>query len=902
MTQANDTHITPAPALHQVPLTSSGATGETFDLQVGQRLGAFELVRLLGKGGMGQVFLAEQLHPVQRQVALKFMQQRLTEPKALARFEIERQALARMSHPAIAQVFEAGATADGFPYLAMEYVPGEPIDRCCERLQLPLQARIELFVRVCLGVQHAHQRGIVHLDLKPGNVLVVDVDGTPQPKIIDFGLATTAGRGQKQRSSVLAGTRGYMSPEQVGLDLDGHGSDVDARSDVYGLGVMLYELVCGAQPFTLAELSSEDMLQLRLDYLRLSPRPVPEQLRSRGRGREARLAGGDLEAIVARSMALRRSSRYESVGELIEDLRAFLSHRPVRARRVSRWHRARLYVRRNRTPVTLAGLLLILLLSGLGAVTNSMLQAQRDRDLASARQQELERVVAFQKEMLSKADAATLGARLRSTLREQYAKAAPAADVAQFESDLALANPTEAARQLLGEELLGRGVATIERDLADQPVVAVELLQSIAESYAALGAYQRAVDTLANAKARWQAIGGDAHKVRRLELMSLVWRRPLGRWQELPTEIEALTAAARAAGDAEVMLRSQMLGAEIDGLGAGKLAHSIAAARALLPEFERVFGRSSDETILAMQALAQLLSRNGDFEGAFPVWQDLLTRMATTRSEDDLLRIGAIEQLSVNYARRGEPAKALELSEEVVRLRQRLQGNEHPSTLNAMSAKVIPLANLGRLPEAVAMSRTILDTRIRALGADHPDTLRSMLNLGAYYALSDDIASAADITRDSLARRLRTLGPDNPDTYVATHNLADYELILGNVEEALRLAETTHRERHRILGPTHPESQGSLPLLARALAAAGRCERAIPMLETERSDPERLKNSSTRAQSMAAHYLAGCYRKVGRAAEADALLSALGGILDAKYEELNPPQRHVLRQIRAAAK
>ncbi len=895
---SDDTHPTP-PGLHQVRLTLGATAGESIELYPGQRLGAFELVRLLGKGGMGQVFLAEQLYPVQRQVALKFMQRRITDVNALARFEIERQALARMSHPAIAQVYEAGTSTDGFPYLAMEYVPGEPIDRCCERLRLNLRGRVELYVRVCLGVQHAHRRGILHLDLKPGNVLVAEVDGTPQPKIIDFGLATSATRVPGSRhSSAMAGTRGYMSPEQLGIRFDDGGTDVDARSDVYALGVMLYELICGAQPFGDSEFSANNTDALRRDFLNLAPQRLSERLRARGLRAEARLAAGDLEAIVARAMAVKRSERYESAGELIADLRAYLEYRPVRANHASRWRRVSLYVQRNPLPVAFAVALLLSLILGLTATTYGLLEARRERDIAAARQTEIERVATFQQRMLASADPATLGQTLQHTLAEQYASV-DAVGRENFERQLVLANPTEAARQLLDRELLDRALTTIDRDLRDQPRVAVELMRSIAESYIALGRNDRALAIVTDARRRWQAIGGESGMAFRLTFLGLSLRKQMGQSDGLAIEIDALHAAASAAGDEGTALRAQLLRAELDGLERGKLNDSLAAVRDLLPRFDRQFGPDAEESLIAKQVLALLYSRLDDYEAALPLWEELIERIGRARGEDDLLRVGTLEQLAINHARRGELESALRLHWEVVAQRQRLQGNEHPATLNALNAVAVTLSFMRRYPEAIEIGRKVLDLRARSLGPDHPASLRSSLNLGAFYAQIDNIDEAAKLTRDSLQRRLRVFGEEHPDTYTAMQNLADYELILGNADEALRLAELTLSGRQRILGQEHPEARRSVPLLARALANAGRCESAIPLLEAEREAGSG-EDSSLLAQSMAAYYLALCYRRIGRSPEADALVQdALRVLADADRAELNPPQRHALRSIRA---
>lgn len=403
------TQLTPMPSLHQVTLTKLGdaAPSDQITLHPGQRLGPFELRHLLGAGGMGQVFLAEQLYPVQRQVALKFSQQRLGTSEASVRFDIERQALARMSHPAIAQVFEAGTTADGFPYLAMEYVPGEVIDACCRRCKLTLHSRLELFIRVALGVQHAHQKRILHLDLKPANVLVTRVDGVAQPKIIDFGLALSTVRLPGQRSGMsMAGTPGYMSPEQAGVLQNGVVLDVDTRSDTYALGVILHQLLTDQPPFDADQFSGLSSDQLRSAVASFDPPRPSQQLQELKQFRMAARVRGDLDAVVGCATHPVRNQRYESASDLIDEIRNFLSFRPVRAHATTRSHRLRLYVRRNRVALAMTAALGLSLLAGLGAATYGLLQARAERDLVAARQRDLERVTEFQQSMLAGLDPA----------------------------------------------------------------------------------------------------------------------------------------------------------------------------------------------------------------------------------------------------------------------------------------------------------------------------------------------------------------------------------------------------------------------------------------------------------------------------------------------------------------
>lgn len=906
----------PAPSgLDQVPLTvvtpSAGDAPPRLELAVGRRLGPFELRRLLGTGGMGQVFLADQLYPVERQVALKFMQHRLVDGHASVRFEIERQALARMSHPAIAQVFEAGTTADGYPYLAMEYVPGEPISDYCRRCGLDLRQRLELFVRVALGVQHAHQKQILHLDLKPANLLVTEVDGEPQPKIIDFGLAASALRAPGMRSGwALAGTPGYMSPEQAGVDGDG-GGDVDTRSDIYALGVVLYGLLCDDAPFAPGQFSGHTTEELRREFAAYQPLPPSQRLLQLGDRRGAARVRGDLDAVVAKAMQSARTLRYESVAELIDDLRRFLEHRAVRALPPSRGHRLRLYLKRNRVQIGVAAALVLMLVAGLAATTWGLLQARQERDLAATRQRELERVSEFQQAMLAGLDPAILGQRLAATLRAQLTVALKneqdaAARLAAFDRDLALANPTEAARQLLDTELLDRALKAIERELAAQPLVAAELKLSIGNAYLALGRYATALTVIDAALASFQAQLGPLHsKTLRARAARAQAMRQLGRGREDLPALEQLIHDADAVGGeaTRISLQAQLLRAETLGLEGGRLAESVTIARALLARHQAYFGTDALETIQAAQTLANLIGRSGDLAGATPLWEQTLTQLRAAFGEDDARTISTMDFLGANLAMQGDNEAALPLHLKALELHRRVQGNEHPQTLQSMNSAAITLSRMDRLPEAIQMAADALELRKRTLGPDHPQTLRSLLNVGAFYANADDLAKAAALTRECYERRRRTLGPDNPDVYTAALNLADFEIILGHPQEGLRLAEETLTERLRLLGPDHPDVRIARVLLGRALAAASVWKRAIPLLEEQLAEDADIPGNNERARAMAAWYLAQSYLGVGRKAEAQALLDTqMQGLLAATHKELNPPERYALKQLQAYLK
>jgi non-specific serine/threonine protein kinase/serine/threonine-protein kinase len=342
----------------------------------------FRLIRKLGEGGMGQVWLAEQTFPVRRQVALKMIKAGMYDEAVVERFQSERQSLAIMEHPAIAKVFDAGTTPQGQPYFVMEYVPGLPITEYCDQKKLTIGDRLELFIETCEGVQHAHQKAIIHRDLKPANILVVEVDGKPVPRIIDFGLAKAvthliAGDARKTQFGNLVGTPGYMSPEQADVNVQ----DIDTRTDVYSLGVVLYVMLSGREPFESKQGQKQQLDEL-LRKLREDEPPRPStrvsgdrhssstiaEARSTEPGQLTRVLRGDLDCIAMKALEKDRSRRYGAPSDLAADIRRYLNHEPVLARPASAAYRSGKFVKRHKFALAVASIFALMVLAGAVAI------------------------------------------------------------------------------------------------------------------------------------------------------------------------------------------------------------------------------------------------------------------------------------------------------------------------------------------------------------------------------------------------------------------------------------------------------------------------------------------------------------------------------------------------------
>ncbi|MFO7608552.1 MAG: serine/threonine-protein kinase, partial [Candidatus Krumholzibacteriia bacterium] len=448
-------------------LTMGGASATSAHEQPGARIGNYKLLGILGEGGFGTVYRAEQLEPVKRRVALKIIKLGMDTRQVIARFDAEKQALAMMDHPGIAKVFDAGSTGTGRPYFVMELVEGVPVTRYCDHHRLGTRERLELFSMICAAVQHAHQKGVIHRDIKPSNVLVTEVGGRPVPKVIDFGIAkATEARLTEQtlftHEAHFIGTPAYMSPEQTGRsDLD-----VDTRSDIYSLGVLLYELLAGVTPFDGAELRSAGFAEIQR-IIREDDPPRPSARASRlgerltATAEFRRLRGpqlvkrlqGELDWIVMKCLEKDRTRRYETADGLALDVSRFLANEPVAASPPSRSYRLRKLVVRNRA-VFAAGTAMVLLLAagvlgtGVGLV------------------------------------------RARAAERAAVSEAAKSAQVARFLSDMLGGVGPSAARgrdtEML-EEILAATDAKIGEELADQPEVEGEIRSHLGMTYYDLG-------------------------------------------------------------------------------------------------------------------------------------------------------------------------------------------------------------------------------------------------------------------------------------------------------------------------------------------------------------------------------------------------------------------------------
>ncbi len=739
------------------------------------RVESYRLLEKLGDGGMGVVWEAEQEHPVRRRVALKLVRWGMDTREVLARFETELQAMALMDHRAIARIYAAGATERGRPFFAMELVRGCPITRYCDGRKLSINERLELFIEVCLGVQHAHHKGVIHRDLKPSNILVGDHDGRATPKIIDFGIARAAGGPGLESRDVTrlgewVGTPEYMSPEQAALDR----RDVDTRSDVYSLGVVLYELLTGAVPFELGERDGGlDEIRRRIRE-QDPPRPstrVRTSVRSPGVAADRGCASPrvlvrslrrDLDWIVMRALEKDRDRRYGSAGELAADIRRFLREEPVLAGPPTAAYRLGKAIRRNRVVATAAALVLLALLGGVAGTSVGMLRAKREA--AAARQ-------------------------VAGALEAVLAGADPGSPFGQTSSP---------------RELLDRGVVQISTRLATRPLVQARLLNTVAWGYRNLGLYDQAREAADRALAlhRQYARGDDAALAAMLRTSGWIAF-------DMARYADALAAHQEARRILEAAPRPDP-GALAETVGA--LAHALwrvgdlSAAQELHAEARRLFDEAGEtdsrrlatELLLQGQLFAELDRREDareNFEGARTI---LVARLGEDHMEVGwaLLNLGIVTTSLQAGDARALFAKA-------VAIQERALGADHPALPDFLSWLGYALLVAGQTEEAAAHAQRAVEVAREVLPPRHPTLAHALYFQGVLLRNTGHPEAALGFLRESLAIREPLFGPDHPLVGWCCNGIGLSCRDLGDMDTAKRYLARAVAIMERVYGPAH---------------------------------------------------------------------------------------------------
>ena len=780
------------------PTLSQSAAEVSFE-----SIGPYRLIHRLGVGGMGEVWQAEQTEPLHRVVALKVIKPGMDTAAVVARFESERQALAMMDHPNIAKVFDAGATPAGRPYFVMEYVPGLPITDYCDKRRLTIKQRLGLFLEVCQGVQHAHQKAILHRDLKPSNVLVEEIDDKPVPKIIDFGLAKATGPRLTDATifteiGAMLGTPDYMSPEQA----DRNERNIDTRTDVYSLGVILYELLVGALPFSSQELRAagvEAMLEkirqheptrpsIKLKSLGDSATDAAGKRREEPQTLERRLRG-ELDWITIKALDKERSRRYDSASDLAADIERYLEDRPVLAGPPSAVYRTRKFVRRHRFGVAVSVTAAVLLI---GFAITMALQTRRiakERDRAN-------RIADFMTQMFTVPD------------------------------------PNQArGNTVTARSILDKASNEIKTGLANDPELQSQLMFTMARTYEGLGLYSVAHGLSATALDNRRRLLGPANRSTLESMSQLGWILDREGHDDEAEKLtrETIDQASRLLGREDLLTLEAMDHLAVIFERQGHFQQEEQLLRQSIEIRTRRLGPENPSTLRSTVNLADALSHQGRAAEAEGIYRKALEVERRTLGPEHPQTIGTMHNLANRIQEMGRYSEAEALYRETLALEQHVFGPEHPLTTSTMTTLASTLYYEGRPEEAEKLFRQSLEIELRTLGPEHPDTVGTMEGLANALGGEGRTAEAEKLERQILEIRERTLGPEHTDTLLSKYNLAQNLFSEGKVLEAEPLMRETYDAQSRVLGPEDPDTLASRAELARMLISEHKYQEAENM-------------------------------------------------------------------------
>ncbi len=712
----------------------------------GTVIGRYKLLEKIGEGGMAVVYMAEQEQPIHRRVALKVIKLGMDTQQVIARFEAERQALAMMDHPNIAQVFDAGTTDTGRPYFVMELVTGVSITEYCDKNRLSTKERLALFIRVCNAVQHAHQKGIIHRDIKPSNVMVTHCDGKPVPKVIDFGIAKATNQRLTEKTlftryAHLIGTPAYMSPEQAELsDLD-----IDTRSDIYSLGVLLYELLTDTTPFSEEELRRGGYTGMQRIIREQEPTKPSTRLTMLGEtlsavaGRRSatpvqlrRVLRGDLDWIVMKCLEKERMRRYDTVSALAADVECYLHHEPVSAGPPSLRYLTRKFVQRRRSLVIAATAVILAILAGLAASMTMFFQAERAR-------------------------------------RETDAARAEARSVADFLANDLLA--TVYPERTRGEPVTVRYILNnAERGLAerfvDSSLAEAEVRDALGRTYQKLGDYDAA----------------ETHFERALQI----------RRQQLGAEDPLTLASLNQLGQ----LYSQQ----------GRYAEAEVLLTQALDLRTRLLGQEHPDTLESMSDLAWQYACEARFEEGMALASQALQIGRQVLGDEHPIVLKAMISVVLPQAATLNYAEVEGLAAEGHDAAQRVLGAEHEITLSFLNALTCIHRMRGETDVAVELAQQALETGRRVFGEEHAVTILAMSNLGRAYLAQGRLEEAAPLLTRSAELVSEVLGEDHAATVIIRFSLSYLLAAQGRYDERDALLLDVFEASRQMHGEYHPQS------------------------------------------------------------------------------------------------
>ncbi len=724
----------------------------------------FRLIKPLGKGGMGMVYLAEQRFPIQREVALKIVQNGSNSQAVLARFDMERRVLALMNHPHIANILDAGTSEDGEPYFVMELIPDAlPLIDFCDKNHLTITERLDLFVKICLAIQHAHQKGIIHRDLKPSNILVTLKDGITIPKVIDFGIAKAIQKGDEQYANGgitfaghVVGTLEYMSPEQAG----DNPYEIDTRSDIYSLGIILCEILTGTTPrrkmmnghlIQIVEKIQKEEITGLDHWLNDQQILISASTRSIDAKKLKSIFQGDLQAIVCKALRKNPAERYQSVNEFVQDIISYQKGEPIKALPITPWYFLQKRLKKYRHLISAVFALLIIVLIFIIMVLRHLYLEDFTEQLQMHNQQ-IEREKKVSEESSNRAEAL-----IHFVENEIFSAARPRDQEGGLGVEVKLL------------DALKNSEKQIPVHFANQPVVELSLRKTLGKTYYYIGKFPEALEQferehklakIVYGEKKWRTMDAGKHVAMAhrgaghyllaesiLEQLQELATRELG-----PYHVETLTIQNQLANTYEQI---------------GKFKQALDLDRSTLEIRKKFIGPSNPQTLNTQIQIANCLLKIGEPEQAIPLLNDTLSERGKLLGADHPDTLAVWISLGIAYRDTKNYSEANRCLQYAYKHLQAKLGDSHPQTLNCMNQQAIVLGLNKEYNEGRILCEKVLQLRIKSLGSEHPDVAESETILGRYFFDEKRFTEAIPYLEDALRIRRKTV----PNSWMVMNTL-----------------------------------------------------------------------------------------------------------------------------------